>query len=74
MENSFNNNFISSIDDEEERVMHSKNDDIEILINDESNEVIKELFGSLKKRYQNNLESMKGSEFVFDYVQLSYYK
>ena len=74
MENSFNNNFISSINDEKERVMHSKNDDIEILINDESNEVIKELFGSLKKRYQNNLESMKGSEFVFDYVQLSYYK
>ena len=74
MENSFNNNFISSINDEKERVMHSKNDDIEILINDESNEAIKELFGSLKKRYQNNLESMKGSEFVFDYVQLSYYK
>ena len=33
-----------------------------------------ELFDSLKNRYQNNLESMKGSEFVFDYVQLLYYK
>ena len=54
MENSFNNNFISSIDNEEEHVMHSKSDDIEILINDEANEVIKELFGSLKKRYQNH--------------------
>ena len=35
-------------------------------------------FDSLKQRYQNrineNLESMKGSEFVFDYVQLLYYK
>ena len=35
-------------------------------------------FDSLKHRYQNrineNLESMKGSEFVFDYVQLLYYK
>ena len=54
MENSFNNNFISSIDNEEEHVMHSKSDDIEILINDEANEVTKELFGSLKKRYQNH--------------------
>ena len=37
-------------------------------------EVIQELFDSLKNRYQNNSESMKGSEFVFDYVQLLYYK
>ena len=28
----------------------------------------------IKKRYQNNLEPMRGSEFVFDYVQLLYYK
>ena len=27
-----------------------------------------------KNRNQNNLESMKGSEFVFDYVHLLYYK
>ena len=41
-----------------------------IMINNEADEVIKELFGSIKNRYQNNLESMKGSEFVFDYVYL----
>ena len=35
---------------------------------------MKGLFNSLKNRYQNNLESMKGSEFVFDHVQLLYYK
>ena len=68
------NNFISSIDNDEERVMHSKSDNIEIMISDEADEVIKELFDSLKNRYQNNLESMKGSEFVFDYVHLLYYK
>ena len=28
----------------------------------------------LKKRYQNNPELLKGSEFVFDYVHLFYYK
>ena len=51
--------------------MHSKLDNIEIMINDEADEIVKEL--SLKNRYQNNLESMKGSEFIFDYVQLKYY-
>ena len=44
------------------------------MINDEADEVIKEPFDSLKNRYQNNLESMKASEFVFDYVHLIYYK
>ena len=28
----------------------------------------------LKNPYQSNLESMRGSEFVFDYAQLLYYK
>ena len=37
------NNFISSIDNDEERVMHSKSDNIEIMINDEANDVIKNL-------------------------------
>ena len=54
--------------------MHSKIDNIEIMTNDEADEVIEELFDSLKNRYQNNLESMKGSEFVFDYIHLLYYK
>ena len=34
---------------------------------------MKELFDSLKNRCKNNLKSMKGSEFVFDYVNLLYY-
>ena len=68
------NSFISSIDNDEERVMHSKNDNIEIIISDKEDKAIKELFDSLKNRYQNNLESMKGSEFVSDYVQLLYCK
>ena len=54
--------------------MHSKSDNIEIIIDDEADKVLKKLFGSLKNRYQNNLESMKGSEFVLDYVHLLYYK
>ena len=54
--------------------MHSKIDNIETMINDEADEVIKELFDSLKNRYQNNLESMKGSELIRDNVHLLYFK
>ena len=43
-------------------------------MNDKADKVIKEIFDSLKNRYQNNLESIKGSEFVFGYVHLLYYK
>ena len=68
------NNFISSIDKDEECVMHSKSENIEIMIGDEADEVIEELFDSLTNRYQNNLESMKGSEIFLDYVELLYYK
>ena len=54
--------------------MHSKSDNTKIMISDEADEVIKKLFDSLKHRYQNNLESIRGSNFIFDYVQLLYYK
>ena len=68
-------NFISSkYDHDEERVMHSKSDNKEIMISDEADEAMKKHSDSLKNRYQNNLQSMRGSEFVFDYVQLLYYK
>ena len=48
--------------------MHSESDTTE------ADEVIEELFQSLKNRYQNNLKSMKDSEFVFDYVHLLNHK
>ena len=57
-------NFNSSVDNDEERVIHLKSSNIEIMINDEANEVLKELLDSLKKRHQNNLESMNGSELA----------
>ena len=52
--------------------MHSKSDNIEIMINDEEDE--NKFFKLLKKRYQNNLELMKGSGFVYNYVHLLYHK
>ena len=47
-------NFISSMDNDEKHVMHSKSDGIEIMMNDEADEFIKKIFDSLKNRYQNN--------------------
>ena len=44
------------------------------MINNETDEVIKELFHLFKNRYQNNLESVEDNDFVFDYVHLLYYK
>ena len=43
------------------------------MINDEADEVAKK-FDSLKNRYHNNLELMKGSQFFFNCVHLMYYK
>ena len=48
--------------------MHSKSGNIEIMISDEADEVIKKLLDSFKNRYQNNVESIKGSEFVFKFI------
>ena len=44
------------------------------MINDAADKVLQKLFKSLKNRYQNNLELMKGSKFIFDYVHLLCYK
>ena len=65
------NKFISSTDNDKERLMNSKSDNKEIMTIDEVNKVIKELFDALKKKNQNNLESIKHNEFFY-YVQLLY--
>ena len=44
-------NFISSKDNNEERVMHSKSINIEITNNDKADEFIEEVFKSLNKKY-----------------------
>ena len=54
--------------------MHSKSVNIEIMISDVTDEIIEKLFNSLKNRHQNNLQSMRGREFVFAYIQLLHYK
>ena len=53
-------NFFSSEDDnDEERVMHLKSDNIRIMVSDQDEGIAKR-FDSFKNRYQNNLQSMRG--------------
>ena len=67
--------FICSKDVDEERVMHSKSGNTELMPYDNANEVVNELFELLLSRYQIGLEtSIKWSDFVVDSVQLLYYK
>ena len=68
-------NFVSSKDTDEEHIMHWNSDNIEIIIYNKADEVIKELFKSLLKRYQIGFEtSMKSRNFIFDCVHLLYKK
>ena len=54
--------------------MHSTSDNISLTPYN-ANEVVNELFESLSSKQQDNLEtSMRGSDFIFDSVQLMYYK
>ena len=67
-------NFISSKDSDETRTMHTKSDNIEIMKGNETDEIIEKLFKSLLQKYQDGLEeSMRGSKFIRDSVDLLYY-
>ena len=47
--------------------MHTRSDNIEIMIGDDNDDVIQELFKSFLKRYEENLQNkMRGSEFEFN--------
>ena len=64
-------NFISSRDSDDTRTMHTSSDNVEIMIGNETDEVISQFFEYVLQRYQKDLEEMmKGSEFVFYTVDL----
>ena len=66
-------NFISHKDSEETPTVYTKSRNIEIMMGNETDEIIKEL-KSLLQNYQKHLEgSMRASEFIFDSVDLLYY-
>ena len=68
-------NFISSKDSDETCTRHAKSNNIEIVMGNETDEIIKELFKFFLHKYQVGLEEwMKGSDFVFDIVDILLYK
>ena len=51
--------------------MHLSSDNIKVTSYSEANDVIEKLFKLLRSKYQDGLgTSMKGSDFLFDSVQL----
>ena len=66
-------NFIPSKDSGETRTMHTKSCNIEIMMGSETNDIIEELHESLLQNYQEGEESMMGSSFVRDSIDLLYY-
>ena len=66
--------FVSFIDTNETRVMHTKSDNIEIMSGIETSDAVNELFNSFFKRYQERLETkIKGSSFIFERIDLLEY-
>ena len=58
-------NFTSSKDSNGTSTMHTKSDNIEIMMDNETDEIIEELFEALLRRYQERLaESMKVNLFL----------
>ena len=56
------------------RVMYTRSDNEEFMSGSDTDEVIKLLFTSFLQKYQENLQNkMRGSDFEFDGVNLSYY-
>ena len=54
--------------------MHTRSDNIEIMIGDDNDDIIEELFKSFIQKYEENLQNkMRGSDFEFDGVNFLYY-
>ena len=68
-------NFISlKPGSDETRIMYTKNDNIEIMLGDDNDDIIEQLFESLLEKYEENIQNkMRGSEFEFDGVNFLYY-
>ena len=54
--------------------MHTKSNNVEIMMGSETDKIIEDLFESFLQKYQEGLEeSMRGSEFAYDSVDALYY-
>ena len=59
---------------DEARITHTRSDNIEIMIGDDNDDIIEELFKSFIQKYEENLQNkMRGSDFEFDDANFLYY-
>ena len=68
-------NFISlKPGSDETRIMYTRSDNIEIMFGDNNDDIIEQLFESLLKKYEENLQNKMGSsECEFDGINFLYY-
>ena len=56
------------------RIIYTRSDNIEIMFGDDNDDIIEQLFESLLQKYEENLQNkMRGSEFEFDGMALTFY-
>ena len=59
---------------DETHVIYTRSDNTEIMIGDDNDDIIEELFKSFLQKYEENLQNkMRGSDFEFDGVNFFYY-
>ena len=67
-------NFISSKDTGETPIYYIWSNNVSIMQGRDTNDIIKELFESFLHDYQEKLKTIKGSDFVFESVDLMGYE
>ena len=67
-------NFISSTDTGETCIYYVWSDNVSIMQGGNTNAIIREIFRSFLHNYQQELKMIKGSDFVFESVDLLDYK
>ena len=67
-------NFISSRDTGETCIYYVWSDNVSIMQGSDTNDIIREIFRSFLHNYQEELKMIKGSDFVFESVDLMDYK
>ena len=67
-------NFISYRDTGETRIYYVWSDNVSIMQDSDTNDIIREIFRSFLHNYQEELKTIKGSDFVFESFDLMDYK
>ena len=67
-------NVISSEDTGETRTIYVWSDNVSIMRGSDTDDIIRELFKSFLRNYQEELKIIKGSDVVFEIVELMDYK